>query len=1019
MSIWITTACRGSPALRSTKPSPPELAALIDAPQRLPPMSSRGTAHGGFQRAIERCDVRLSRLNGSNSSIEAIVSEVVENAFVGDLEPHPAPQALSLRQQRIVERLEELSSALADLFRAAVRVSRERRDSSWVRLAAHACRELVNRLPDYLDLPVARRRLDYASRFREIASRWPNDVHEQPPADVMDLVVRLVEDDRAASASARERAEALFEALETGELVYAGDAAARAELWMEMQRYFPTVAHLSAPGFPGPDPELFDKNFARLERLIASQFRAEGYYETQAHLDELLAKDEPDEEDAEEVVAQLRGELYRSFFERATSPRWLPLLKEHGYFRKPPQRIVDAQYIRYPGWPESRYLVAIAVEAAEEVAQTIIELEPTDNARVHSDLLEAALLLPPAEGARVVAVAGQWLDDSFLMLVADRAAQLVAKLAEGGEVDAASQLSRQLLALREVPAQFDAGFGALFEVKARIDEWEYQQFLQKHFPSLVDADPIGAMRILRDVLRAAMLMERRRWQTDRDDGMKLVRNRIDQHEPFPAIENALITALRDATLAHVRERPEDVQKVIGLLQEQPDWLFRRLVLHLATEVAASELDQCREELLLDEALYAHFATEQEYERLLERSFAALEAQVKAQLIERIEAGPDEEYREQLRERIAEDHQPSDAELDERWERWRLRRLAPIRDALEGEDAERYGARVGKYGEPAYPEPTPDAGGYVEYTAHLGVDELRALSAGEIVRALRDWEPPGRGWEAPTREGQARALDVLIDEEPETWASRAAGFVGVPPIYARHLFQALESAIRADKQIDSWVPILELAEHVVEQQPQQAAESIYEDDADYQPARRALAHLIQTALARQVVPFEHRERLWTIITALAHDEDPGVDRDTATADAASSTINRTRGIAVLAAITYGIWWSLNVDGDRTFEATPELRELLEEKLDPEQERSPSVHAAFGQLLPQMLYLDSNWTQQHLDQIFPTAPELSAPSVIGMERIRSIRPRGHDHDSPSTPGLPPRDHATPRRPAGTPR
>jgi hypothetical protein len=895
---------------------------------------------------------------------------------VPELEPQPAPSALSERQQRIVERLEELSTALAELFRAAVREARERRDSSWIRLAAHACRELVNRLPDYLDLPVAGRRLDYASRFREIAARWPDDAQEQPPAEVLELVVRLVEDDRAASASARERAESLFEALETGELVYAGDAAARAELWVEMQRYFPTVAHLSAPGVAYPDPDLFERNFARLERLLASQFRAEGFYETQADLDELLAKDEPGEEDAEAVVALLRGELYRSFFERAASPRWLSLLRERGYFRKPPDRIVDAQYIRYPGWPESRYLVAIAAEAPEEVATTITELEATDNARVHSDLLEAALLMPPAEAARVAALAGEWLDDSFLMLVADRAAQLAASLAKGGEIEAALRLSRQLLALREVPAQFDAGFGALFEVKARIDEWEYQQFLQKHFPSLLDAEPIGGMRILRDVLRAAMLMERKRWQTERDDGMKVVRNRIDQHESFPAIENALITALRDATVRHVSEHPEAAEDVIALLQHQPDLLFRRLELHLATEVAAPDFDQFRQELLSDEELYAHYATEYEYERLLESSFAALEGQVKELLIERIEAGPEEEYRELVRERTAEDHQPGDAELEERWERWRLRRLAPIKDALEGEDAERYAARVAQHGEPAYPEPMPSASGFVRYTALIGVEDLRAMGGEEIVRALQEWTPQEDRWETPSREGQARALDVLIDEEPETWASRAAAFADVPPIYARHLFQALESAIRSQKQIDSWAALLELAEHVVEQKPEEGAESTYEDDADYQPARRALAHLLQTALAHEVVPLEHRERLWPIIAALAHDDDPGVERDASTADAASSTINRTRGIAVLAAIAYGIWCSRNLEGDRTFDAMPELADLLDEKLNPEHEPSPSVHAAFGQLLPQLLYLDSDWTQQHLDQIFPTATELSA-------------------------------------------
>jgi hypothetical protein len=895
---------------------------------------------------------------------------------MSDLEPDATSSTFTERQQRIVERLEELSPALADLFRAAVREARERRGASWIRLAAHACRELVNRLPDYLDLPVATRRLDYASRFREIAARWPENADEDPPAEVLELVAQLVRDDRAATAGVRERAEALFEALETGEVLYAGDAAARAQLWLDLQRYFPSVAHLSAPGVPDPDPDRFEKNFARLERLLASQFRAEGYYETQADLDALLAKDEPDENDAEAVVALLRGELYRSFFQRATSPRWLPLLKAHGFFRTPPQRIVDAQYIRYPGWPESRYLVAVAALVPDEVAATIEELAPTDNSRVHGDLLEAALAMPASAAARVAALAGDWLDDGFLMLVADRAAQLVAKLAEGGEIEAASRLARQLLALREVPAGFDGTYGARFEVKPRIDEWEYQQLLEKYFPRLLEADPIGAMRMLRDVLRAAIMLERKRWQTERDDGMKIVRAQIEQHEAFPAVENALITALRDAVTSHVAANPDDTGALVAMLREHGDLLFRRIELHLAAEVPAPELDELRRDLVLDAGLYSNYVTEHEYERLLARSFASLDAETRRQLIDRIEAGPDDEYRELVRERLAEEREPTDAELEERWESWRLRHLAPIKDALEGEDDLRYRERVARHGEPVYPEPLLRRSDYVAMTGLLSVDELRGMSTDEIVDALTEWTPPGGGWDAPSREGQARTLAVLIDENPELWASRAAELTAVPPIYVRHLLQGIDSAIRSDKEILSWESLLALAEHVVAQQPEDGAESTYEDDADYEPAKRALAHLLRMALAKQVVPFEYRERVWPLIAALASDRDPTPERDAATRDAAGSTINCTRGVAMLAAVGYGLWCSRNLDGVRALDAMPELRDLLEEKLDSEREASPSVHAAFGQMLPHLLYLDTAWVEQHLDLVFPTAVESAA-------------------------------------------
>ncbi len=102
-----------------------------------------------------------------------------------------------------------------------------------MRLAAHACQEIVNRVPDYLDLPVATRRLDYAQRVREIADRWPEDLKEAAPNDVLALVARLVEEHRTVSATLCARAEELFLAWE---VAYAGDAVARAALWVDLQQ---------------------------------------------------------------------------------------------------------------------------------------------------------------------------------------------------------------------------------------------------------------------------------------------------------------------------------------------------------------------------------------------------------------------------------------------------------------------------------------------------------------------------------------------------------------------------------------------------------------------------------------------------------------------------------------------------------------------------------------------------------------------------------------------------------------
>src|SRR4051812_40382743 len=106
---------------------------------------------------------------------------------MSELESPLRAARLTERQSRITDRLDELSETLGDLFRAAARETQERHGKVWVRLAAHACRELVNKLPDYLDIPVTGGRLDYAQRFRQIAERWPDSLEDEPPGEVIDL----------------------------------------------------------------------------------------------------------------------------------------------------------------------------------------------------------------------------------------------------------------------------------------------------------------------------------------------------------------------------------------------------------------------------------------------------------------------------------------------------------------------------------------------------------------------------------------------------------------------------------------------------------------------------------------------------------------------------------------------------------------------------------------------------------------------------------------------------------------
>ncbi|HEX2062125.1 MAG TPA: hypothetical protein VHK90_15405, partial [Thermoanaerobaculia bacterium] len=67
-----------------------------------------------------------------------------------------------------------------------------------------------------------------------------------------------------------------------------------------------------------------------------------------------------------------RPEYARDFFERLDNPEWIEPLRTHGYFEKPPSRVVEdeGRTISLPRWPVSRYLVRMA-ESAPEYAPAI------------------------------------------------------------------------------------------------------------------------------------------------------------------------------------------------------------------------------------------------------------------------------------------------------------------------------------------------------------------------------------------------------------------------------------------------------------------------------------------------------------------------------------------------------------------------------------------------------------------------------------------------------------------------
>lgn len=227
----------------------------------------------------------------------------------------------------------------------------------------------------------------------------------------------------------------------------------------------------------------------------------------------------PNRETVERALEAIKGYAqYEYFFDRLASPAWLQPLSEKGLFKHPqPAERVD-QYVRFPFWPESRYLVRMAKlpEAQAAVLAISLGIPASDNSRIYDDLAEIALALPPASSAQLVPKLLEGIRLPIKLLLKDRIGGLIAYLAEGGEGTAAKTLAQAALSLAPDPNAKAAEEETLRfpEPQPLFEDFYYQRISEKAVPALVKALGIEAVQMFVDLLDEAIRLSQKRAQEE-------------------------------------------------------------------------------------------------------------------------------------------------------------------------------------------------------------------------------------------------------------------------------------------------------------------------------------------------------------------------------------------------------------------------------------------------------------------------------------------------------------------------
>jgi hypothetical protein len=788
-----------------------------------------------------------------------------------------------------------------------------------------------------------------------------------------------------------------------------------AEAWLRLPGQDSTYnlagrAHRNSLDRPRPlDPE-FRRLWEDIQNVldtVLDRFEAR-YSDSHRLLDELLAKSTPSRKDLQRLKAHVPNNSvsYRYFFDRLERDGWLQPLRDEGLFRSPPEPEQDYEQggFRFVSWPQSSYLEKMADVEPATVKDIIQELAPTDNVRVHEELVDVVRKLPVNMAAELVPKLNEWLRHPVQWVLPDKISDLVEWLARGGRVDEALDLARELFALSPDNVYGDADDGqspSAFASRAHFEDFLYVEYLGKCFTALAEEAGTRALTLLCDLLEGALHTsvgsreDRPSGDHPYDDPLHVARPAIEDHgqnQP-DRLESALISTVRDVAELLAEEDPESVPTLMQMLEEREWRTFDRLALHLLRRFpdAAPELIT---ERLTDWRRFDDHGLRHEYALLARSNFARLDKEDQAIILSWIEEGPDLEDWKSWREE-ATAQQLTDEDIARYARVWRRDRLALLGSDLPVEWKERYEVLVEELGSPHHPE-------FASYTTAMWVgptspqmaEDLSERSIEDIIAYLKGWRPSGE-FMSPSPEGLGRELASVVAQNPERFAIASNSFGQLDPTYTREIVTGLRDAAKEGRAF-SWPPVLDLCSWIVQQPRESFSRAAgfrdvvreHDVDPDWGWTRKAIADLLEEGFGtnQASIPPELRDEAWAVLRLLTDDPEPDAEYEAryggSNMDPATLSINTVRGQAMHAVMSYALWVRGHlegvVDGDERltggFDEMPEVRSVLDNHLDPEKDPSLAVRAVYGQWFPQLTLLDESWAIRNVPNIFPSQEPL---------------------------------------------
>jgi hypothetical protein len=705
----------------------------------------------------------------------------------------------------------------------------------------------------------------------------------------------------------------------------------------------------------------------------------------------------PTPEQVTKAVALLgRAEQYRYFFDRLDNPEWISHLSAKGFFQNPPSIIIDEvrNTVRFPPWPESRYLARMAAHVPDTVHDVVLEIPFTENVLVQEDLVDAALVLPSHLASKLVPKVVEWIKSPYNFPSPEKLNALVVRLLRGQQIDKGFELAQVLFDVLPDTHTAERDEANSTQRPSRelrtyfFDDWLYERELEAIIPALVSANGERTLKLLCTLLDKAIQISGHHQAKKPFDGSPFWRPSIEEKSELYGheIENALVTAIRDVVKFLAQNNLATVQSLVQQLESQPWLIFHRLALHLLRLFPNESIELIEARLTNIDQLET-WGLRREYALLLQENFKNISLETQTEILELIVAGPDlEEFAILIESRR--EKPPTEEQIRQYASKWRRDRLALINNFLPEPLENQYDTLVKDFGIPksfTSPEIGPAEVSWVGGNSPKTAEELESLDSDTMFSFLETWRPSDE-FMGSTRSGLAQAISKVVVSDPGIFIEVVERFKVLHSAYVNAFLSGLRTVLKQDKKEFEWSPVLALCKWTVTQPLEVNQDINPEYEEGWNRVRQTIAELLAEGMlsrTRNEIKFAFRTRVWEILEVLTEDPEPTVTYEAryggANMDPATLSFNTVRGQALHAVMRYAFWVKRHaiIKGEKRetqcLEEMPEVQGTLEYHLEPLNDPSFAIRAVYGQWFPRLVNLDSKWAKHNKPRIFPAVQD----------------------------------------------